>query len=56
MIEYVDDQKCDMTFCLNAAPISSRVRFLKSGMPPAPSSNFIEAFLTRDDSTWNDVT
>ena len=27
MIEYVDAQKCDMTFCLNAAPIYSRVRF-----------------------------
>ena len=27
MIEYVDAQKCYMTFCLNAAPISSRVRF-----------------------------
>ena len=28
MIEYVDAQKWYMTFCLNAAPISSRVRFL----------------------------
>ena len=27
MIEYVDAQKWYMTFCLNAAPISSRVRF-----------------------------
>ena len=29
MIEYVDAQKCYMTFCLNAAPISSRVRFFQ---------------------------
>ena len=27
MIEYVDAQKCYMTFYLNTAPISSRVRF-----------------------------
>ena len=30
MIEYVDAQKCYMTFYLNAAPISSRVRFFHS--------------------------
>ena len=29
MIEYVDAQKCYMTFRLNAAPISSRVIFFK---------------------------
>ena len=30
MIEYVDAQKWYMTFCLNAAPISSRVRFFQT--------------------------
>ena len=36
MIEYVDAQKCYMTFCLNAAPISSRVRFLFNNWCEAP--------------------
>ena len=50
MIEYVDAQKCYMTFCLNVAPISLRVRFLKAMQGPVtnppPLWIFLEASLS----------